>query len=113
MGAHVRAGLVRDLAEVAERQLVEPERLVVDVEGAPTTAPRLHAGGPGKTALDRVAAEADAAQGEGDDGRVVDVRIEVVLELECPTARRQVGLANRPVPGDGYLLGAEPLAGPG
>src|ERR671936_2199355 len=34
--------LVRDLAEVAERYLVEPHRLVVDVEGAPAAAARLH-----------------------------------------------------------------------
>src|ERR1700745_1047892 len=35
MRRDVGAGLVRHLAEVAERDLVEPHGLVVDVEGAP------------------------------------------------------------------------------
>src|SRR6266513_2963766 len=61
VGADVRARLVGDLAEVAERQLVEPECFVVDVERAPPAAARLHPGRPGKAALDGACTKAEAA----------------------------------------------------
>src|SRR4051812_5182714 len=106
---HVRARLVGDLAEVAERQLVEPERLVVGVEGAPAPASRLHPGRPGEPALDGLVAAVAAPQRERDDGGVVDVGIEVVLELEGPAAGREVGPAHRPVALDRDLLGKQPV----
>src|SRR6266566_6297710 len=111
VGADVCTRLVRDLAEVAERQLVEPVSFVVDVEGAPTAAARLHPGGPRKAALDGASPEAETAQRKCDDGRVVDVRVEVVLELERPAPRSKVGLTDRPVPGNRHLLADQPIAG--
>src|SRR5262249_18826470 len=100
------------LAEVAKRQLVEPVRLVVDVERAPAAAARLHPGGPCETAVDGVLAEAEAPERERDDRRVVDVRVEVVLKLERPAPGWEIRLANRPVPAAVPLLVDEPLARP-
>src|SRR5919202_650686 len=107
---HVRAGLVRDLAEVAERDAVEPELVVVDVEGAPAAARGLHADDPVEAALHRLLAAIERPERERDDGGVVDVRVEVVLELEGPAARGEVRPANRPVALDGDLLAQEPFA---
>src|SRR5438445_257009 len=87
MRGHVGARLVRHLAEVAERDLVEPHGLVVDVERAPAAALRLHADDPVEPAALRGRADAELAQRERDDRRVVDVPIEVVLELDSPAAR--------------------------
>jgi hypothetical protein len=51
-----------------------------------------------------------APQRERDDGRVVDVGVEVVLELEGPAAGRELRPAHRPVAaGIGHLLSQEPL----
>ena len=61
MRGDVGARLVGDLAEVAERELVEPVGLVVDVEGAPAAAARLHSGRPGEAAVDGVAAGGSGA----------------------------------------------------
>src|SRR5439155_15882928 len=103
MGGDVGARLVRDLAEVAERELVEPERLVVDVERAPAAAARLHSGRPGEPAVDRPVAPVAAPQRERDDRGVVVGGIEVVLELDLPSAGRKVWPAHRPVALDGDL----------
>src|SRR5207244_9262467 len=78
---------------------------------APAAAARLHPGGPRRAALDSASPEAETAQRKCDDGRVVDVRVEVVLELERPAARWKVGLTDRPVPGNRHLLADEPIAG--
>src|SRR5204863_7281693 len=101
----------RDLAEVAERELVEPERLVVYVERAPAAAARLHSGRPREPAVDRLVAPMAAAQRECDDRGVVNVGIEVVLELERPAAGRKVWPAHRPVALDGDLLADQPVGG--
>src|SRR5207237_1529711 len=45
-----------------------------------------------------------------DHGRIVDVRIEVVLELEGPSAGRELGAPDRPVTLDADLLGEQVLA---
>ena len=109
MGGDVGGRLVGDLAEVAERELVEPERLVVRVEGAPAAAARLHPGRPREAAVDGVAPAVAAAQGERDHCGVVDVGIEIVLELEGPAAGRELGAAHGPVAAHGDLLVLEPL----
>src|ERR671933_545158 len=106
---HVRAGLVRDLAEVAERDAVEPELVVVDVEGAPAAARGLHADDPVEAALHRLFAAIERPERERDDGGVVDVRVEVVLELEGPAAGRQVGPAYGPIALDRHLFLEEPI----
>jgi hypothetical protein len=47
---------------------------------------------------------------EGDDGGVVDIGVQVVLELERPAARCEVRLADRPVALGRDLLAQEVLA---
>src|SRR5215831_6797983 len=103
--------LVRDLAEVAERELVEPERLVVDVEGTPAAASRLHPRRPGQPALDALVSAVAAAQRERDDDGVVHVGVEVVVELEGPAAGREVRPAHGPVALDRDLLVDQPVGG--
>src|SRR5690242_4954418 len=71
MSGDIRTRLVRDLAEVAERDAVEPHRLVVDVERAPAAVARLHADEPVEAAFDRVVAALELTEREGDDRRVV------------------------------------------
>jgi hypothetical protein len=58
---HVGGRLVGDLAEIADREPIEPESLVVDVEGAPTPTPRLHSDHPVEPAPDRGVAETELA----------------------------------------------------
>src|SRR5439155_23167322 len=97
--------------EVAERDPVEPHRLVVDVEGPPTAVPRLHPSGPGEPSAHSLLAEAELAERQGDDGRVVDVGIEIVLELERPAARREPREADRPIAARiGHLPREQPAA---
>src|SRR5437660_528625 len=46
------------------------------------------------------------------DGRVVDVGIDGVVELESPAAGREVALADRRVAAYGHLLAEQPPPGP-
>ena len=66
---------------------------------------------PVEAARDRVVADAELVERERDDGRVVDVGIEVVLVLERPAARGEAGVADRPVALDRDLLAEEVVAG--
>ena len=105
MRGDVGARLVGDLAEVAERDLVEPHCAVVHVEGAPAAVARLHPDEPLHAALDRgLLADAHPVEGKREDGRVVDVGVVVVLVLEGPAAGSEVGPADRPVALDAHLL---------
>ena len=110
--AHVLRWRVDDRTEVAEGELVEPRARVVGVERPPAAVLGLHAGDPGQSALHRILPELELAEREADDRRVVDVRVEVVLELEGPAAGGEAGSPHGPVAGDGHLLAEQPLAGP-
>ena len=109
MGGHVGRGRVGDRAEVAEGDLVEPLRVVVGVEGAPAAVGGLHAGHPAAGALDGGPPVAELLEGERDDRRVVDVRIEVVVVLEGPAAGLDPRPPDCPVPALADLLGDEPV----
>src|SRR5207244_5198462 len=80
-------------------------------EGAPAAAARLHPGRPGQPALDCVVAAVAAPEGERHDGCVVDVRIEIVLELEGPAAGGELRPADGPVARNGDLLPDQPVGG--
>lgn len=116
VGGDVGRGRVDDLAEVAEGQLVRQGAGVVGVEGAPRPVPRLHAEVPGHPAGDgaldpgRVGV-LDAAQGEDHLGRVVDVGVGVVVELERPAAGGEAGPAHGPVARADDLLAEHPVGG--
>src|SRR4051794_1790555 len=107
--ADVGARLVGHLAEVAERQLVEPVGLVVPSEGPPAPAAAPHPGRPGEAAPTAAVPAVAAGKRERNPRRAVAARVEVVLELERPAARRELGLADRPVAGDGDLFVDEPV----
>ena len=75
-------------------------RVVVGVERAPAAVAALHAerpvrAGGERAALRRDVGHGDALQHHQDHGRVVDVGIPVVGELERPAARLEVGVAAR------------------
>ena len=108
--ADVDGGRVDHGAEVAERDLRDPVLGVVGVERAPAAVPRLHPGDPVERAADGRVPDPQLAEGERDHGRVVDVRVEVVLELEGPAAGRELGPADRPVALDRDLLREQVLA---
>src|SRR5207245_1678537 len=72
---------------------------------------RLHADDPVESPPAGLVADAERAEREHDDGGVVDVRVEVVLELEGPPTGREPRTANRPVAADPHLLAEQPLAG--
>ena len=61
--------------------------------------------------MSRGVADPELSQRKHDHGGVVDVRIEIVVELERPAARREVRTADRPVTGDGDFLPQQPVAG--
>ena len=70
---------------------------VVDVERAPAAGAALHAEHPGEAALGGAAGVVPrAAQREHDDGRVVDVGVVLVRELEREAARRRAPAGGRP-----------------
>ena len=104
MGADVDRRRVDHRAEVAERDLGDPVLRVVGVEGTPAAVSRLHARHPVERAADRRVADPELAQRERDHSRVVDVRVEVVLELERPAAGLELRAPHRPVALDGDLL---------
>ncbi len=117
---HVRGdvggGRVDHLAEVAERQPVGEGAGVVGVEGAPRAVLRPHAhrpaGGPPHGRLEAVGVGVpDPFEGEDDLGGVVHVGVDVVVELEGPAARGQVGPAHGPVAGAQDLLVQQPVGG--
>src|SRR5262245_37371574 len=112
MRGHILTGRVDHVSEVAERQLVQPVAGVVDIEGAPAPVRRLHPDEPIEAALNGLRPDSELAQPETDHRGIVDVRVEVVFELEGPPSRLQVGAANRPVALDADLLPEEPRAGP-
>ena len=91
-----------------QRQLAR----VVDVERAPAAALALHPERPreaavGGRARGRVAV-GRAPQREHDDGRVVDVGVVVVRELEREAAGRDVRPPHGPVAADLHLAAGEP-----
>src|SRR5688572_1594540 len=109
MGGHVRRGRVDDGAEIHERQLVEPGSVVVLVEGPPAAVRALQPRQPAAGAGYGRAAGTRLLQSHGDDGRVVDVRVEIVVVLERPAARLDARRPNGPVAARPNLLGDEPV----
>ena len=107
----VRARRVGDRAEVAERELRREAALVVDVERAEAARLALHPEHPLEAAARRVGRVVPGApQREDDHGRVVDVGVVLVRELEREAARGELGPAHRPVAARADLLRRKPLA---
>ena len=111
VGGHVGARRVDHLAEVAERQVAHQRAAVVGVERAPAAvglripSSQLHARGRSRRWAAVRLGMVDAYQRQHDLGRVVDVGVVVVCELERPAAGREPRPAHRPVAGVADLLG--------
>ena len=116
MRRHIRARRVGDRAEVAEGKARAEAARVLGVERGPAAVAGLHAQRPRDATLDgrvdtghhRVT---DQPQREHDLGRVVDVGVVVVRELERPAAGREQRTPHGPVALDPDLLAQQPLGG--
>ena len=102
------------LGVVGEGRVVEPGRIVVDIEGGETAVLRLHAHHPVRAAADRTLARGGIVGGgvrehHQDDRGVVHVGIPVVEKLEGPAAGLQVGPFNRPIAALQDLMVDQPL----
>ena len=117
MRGHVGCRRVDRRPEVTERQLVGQFAGVVGVEGAPAAVLGLHADNPGPGTPQRAARPVRVGVGHPAQRQphlrgVVDVRVQVVGELERPAAGREIRPAHRPVAGHRDLLAQQPVGGP-
>jgi hypothetical protein len=105
----VDARRIDDGAEVYERDLVQPVRVVVLVECAPAAVSRLHSLDPVAGTRDGGPAGPELVEGDRDHRCVVDVRVEVVVVLERPAPGLHAWELHRPVAASPDLLPEEPL----
>src|SRR5271166_409364 len=85
---------------------------VVGIEGSPPAAPALHADDPLGGPIDRnpITRRAEAIEGESYRGRVVEIGVVGVLELERPPTGAQTRAGHRPITGHlEHLLCLEPV----
>jgi len=114
VGRDVRRRRVGHFSEVAEGQRRHQGAVVVDVERSPSATPALHAQRPGHTPPaggigQRPGTGIGSAQGHHDLGRVVDVGVVVVGELERPASGLEVGTTHRPVARHPDLVREQPI----
>ncbi len=117
MRGDVGARRIDHLAEVAERQIANQRPAVVDVERGPAAVRALHPLQPPQPALHRAfgppaRVARHGAQRQQHLGRVVDVRVVDVGELERPAAGLELGYADRPVAALADLLAEQPVGAP-
>ena len=113
MAGHVRAGWVDHLAEIREGDQRRKAGGVVLVECGPAAVAALHRQHPAKGALAELRIDrARFQQSEQDHGGIVDVGIEIVLELERPSAGFHALDLHAPVAGNADLLPQKPPGGP-
>ena len=95
----IRGRRIKQRAVIGERDVVQEVMIVVGIEGAPAAIAALHADDPLPRPFHRVGmgGVAVAVQQHGDNGRVVDIRIVVIVVLERPAARRRIRLDLGPV----------------
>ncbi len=110
-GAGVEQGAV-----VGERDIIEVNSPVIDVECAPAAIGALHADRPAHRPGDRLPVlrllqRAGAQQRHQHHGSVVDVRIQGVFELEGPPSRLKSRCLLGPVPPLAHLLPHQPIDG--
>ena len=89
----VGGGRIEHRVVVGKRNVIQELEIVLVIEGAPAAVAILHADEPGKPAANRATQRSrigigDATERHQDERGVVHIRIEIVLKLECPAARR-------------------------
>ena len=114
---HVLRGVVDHLTEVAERYLVGQPLRVIFIEGAPTAVLGLHRQQPAPSPRQRplpalFVRQPRARQRHQDLGRVIRIRVEIILELERPAAGLHAPYLHLPVAAAQDLLAQQPAARP-
>jgi hypothetical protein len=110
----VLGGRIEHRAEIGEGQFVHEGSRVVLVECGPRAVARPHRPAPPHRVGDglrRALAFPRLQQCEDDDGGVIDIGVQVVVELECPSTARVERHLDLPVTAAADLLGQKPVDG--